>query len=346
MRNILILLIILVFSLPVFAAPKGNTTYFGDSANVVLHIDLQRLQQGQTPKSLLGMLMMNPKAKEKINKFNTQFGLDPFKDIESLTAQVTLKAPQTDPLMLLHIKGKFNQAQFLKGLGEEGNVFAKETLNGKDLYVSAASKSALTFVQDGVLMGSPEELRTAVKGGSKYAGALYDQQAKLAQGGDLWFVAQFPEEMRQQMQLKNPAMMKAKALRGYLDFAQGLHISLISELMTATDASKAAEELTNSITQAKSTPQAAMFMSVMNKFSATAKGNELVIDVPLSQDEVNQIQAMVGMMLMALTANQGGAAAPAPKGAGFPSLKGPVVPATPVAPAAPASPVAPAVPTH
>jgi hypothetical protein len=287
---------------------------------------MQRLQKGETPKNLLGMVMMNPKTKEGLNKFKTQFGLDPFKDIQSLTGSVTLLARGTEPLILLHIQGTFNEATFLKGLTQEGNDFKTETINGHTLHVSAANKSALSFIKGGVLMGSPDQLRAAVKG-TKFAGALVAQQAKLANGGDLWFVAQFPEAMRKEMQLNNPAMANANALRGFVDFAKGLHISLITELSNAEEATKAATQLNASINQAKGSPQAAMFINMINKFSANAKGNELVIDLPLNQDEVNQVQAIAGMLMMSLTANKGNA------GPSFPGLKAPVAPGAPMAPA-------------
>lgn len=324
MYRYLILLTLFLCSSVGFAAPTGNTQFFGGDANVVFHLDVQRLQNGQTPKSLLGMVMMNPKAKEGITKFKSQFGLDPFKDIQSLTGQVTLRERGTDPLVLLHIQGKFDQVQFLKGLTEEGNSFKAETVNGYTLQISEANKSALTFIQGGILMGSPEQLRQAVKG-AKFTGALVKQQKKLINGGDLWFVAQFPEKMRKEMQLKNPAMTDASALRGFVDFAKGLHINLITELSDASSASKAATDLNASVTQAKSSPQAAMFMNMMNKFEAKAKSNELIINLPLNQDEVNQIQAIVGMMMMSLTANQAAAGGPAPS---FPGLKAPVAPSS------------------
>ena len=340
MKKLMILLFTLLWSTLAFAAPQGNTQFFGGNGNVVFHFDMQRFQKGQTPKNLLGMLMMNPKAKEGLNKFKTQFGLDPFKDVQTLTGLVTLKARGEQPLMLLHIVGTFNQEQFLKGLTAEGNQFVTETVNGKTLHVSAANKSALSFVPNGVLMGSPEEIRTAIKGANKFGGILAAQQAKLSNGGDLWFAAQFPEALRKDMQLRNPAMANANALRGFLDFASGLHLSLITELGTAEEASKAAQMLIATVDQAKQSPQAAMFMNMVNKFSAQAKGNELVIDLPLNQEEVNQIQAIIGMMMMSLTANQATAAGQG--GPSFPGLKAPVAPsAKPVAPVAPA-PVAPA----
>jgi hypothetical protein len=328
MKKIIPLLILLLWSSLSFAAPKGNTQYFGNNSNVVFHLDMQRLQKGETPKNLLGMLMMNPKTKEGLNKFKTQFGLDPFKDIQSLTGSVTLMARGTEPLILLHIQGTFNEATFLKGLTQEGNDFKTETINGHTLHVSTANKSALSFIKGGVLMGSPDQLRAAVKG-TTFAGGLVAQQAKLTNGGDLWFVAQFPEAMRKEMQLKNPAMANASALRGFIDFEKGLHVSLITELDNAEEATKAATQLNASINQAKGSPQAAMFINMINKFSANAKGNELVIDLPLNQDEVNQVQAIAGMLMMSLTANQGNAGGRAPS---FPGLKGPVSPGAPMAP--------------
>jgi hypothetical protein len=53
-----------------------------------------------------------------------------------------------------------------------------------------------------------------------------------------------------------------------------------------------------------------MFAGMINKITVKAEGNDLVVDVPLNQQDVNQIKMMVGMMLMSLQGGGGPAGAP------------------------------------
>ena len=326
------------------AAPTGNTQFFSDDGSLLLHIDWQRLQQGQTPKTLLNMVMMSPRGKEGLANFKTKYGLDPFKDITSASLFMKFIKKGEDPEVLLHLKAKLDPAKFVAGLRADGNDFKEEKVAGRTLMVSEATKSALTFVEGGVLMGSPSRIRSAVQK-SGYGGVLAAQQAKLAKGGDIWFVAQLPEAMRQEMKLSNPDIAESKSMRGFIDFSAGLHFGLITEFVSPEVAAGATAKLKAIVEQAKQNPQAAMFMTMINKLAATASGAEMTVDLPLNQDEVNQLQAIAQMLMMSLTMRQpggapAGGAAPAAPAPAFPQLQRPTAPAAP-APVAPA-PVAPA----
>ena len=283
--------------------------------------------------------MANSSFKQKLVRFKSQFGVDPFKDLKSLTTNIKIAQPGKEPEILMHIVGTFNQQKFLQGLTQEGNVFEQETIQGKVAHISAANKSALSFVSDGVIMGTPALIRSALKG-VQFGGALAEQQAKLIHGGDLWFVAHIPEEIRAQLKLSNPTVADSKATRGYLDFAQGLHVMMTTEFASTGGAAQAATILGQVIAQAKQSPQAAMFMNMVNKFSVKTQGSSLMIDLPLSQEDVDQIQAIVSMLLMSLSMKQAEQSKPtiAPQRPSFPQLNQPIAPT--VAPSAP-PPVAP-----
>lgn len=326
-----------------FAAPNAHTEHFPDDGHILLHIDLQRLQTGQTPKQLLGLMMANPETKQKITLFQQNFGIDPFKDLKSLTMQIKVLEAKQEPLILVHVVGTFDQARLLKGLTAQGNAFTQETINGHVAHINAQNKSAITFVKDGVLMGTPERLRFALKG-AQFGGILKEQQALLKQGGDLWFAAHLPERVRADIKRQNPVVADSKSMRGYLDFAQGLKIMIATEFVSPEVAAATEAQLKMMIDQAKQAPQAAMFMNMVNKVSISAEGPELTLDIPLTQDDVNQIQAIVSMMLMSLSMQQQQQQQQPPAGSSapkFPKLNAPVSPSVPAPAPAPVPAVSP-----
>ena len=345
MKQIIILICVSLWSIIGYAAPSANTQYFSNDGNVLIHIDLQRLQKGKTPQKLLGLMMTNPSFKQKLNRFKSQFGVDPFKDLRSLTMNIKLTETGRDPEILMHIQGTFNQEQFIKGLVQEGNVFERETIKDHVAHISAANKSALSFVSDGVIMGTPTRLRSALQGVS-FGGHLAEQQAKMSDGGDLWFTAYVPDELRAGM---NPAISDSRGIRGYLDFARGLHLMMITEFTSTETAAHVVARLNQAVAQAKQSPQAAMFMSMINKLSIKAEGTVTTIDLPLSQEDMDQIQAILSMVLMSLSMNQPEQATQ--KKPSFPRLDQPTAKpsvvsptspaAQPVKPSAPSAPIAP-----
>ena len=340
------------------AAPRAHTNHFSDDGHVLLHIDLQRLQKGQTPKHLLGLMMSNPQTRQNINAFKQHFGVDPFKDVDSLTVEVKILESGKEPQILMHVVGRFDQPQLLKGLTQQGNTFTQETINGHLVHISAGNNSALTFLKDGVILGTTDRLKANLKGVT-FGGELKNQQGKLLEGGDIWFAAHLPERIRAEIKASNSMAADSSAMRGFLDFAQGLNMSMTTEFVSPAVSKSVETRLKLMLEQAKLSPQAAMFMNMVNKVKITTQGPELTVSVPLSQDDMNQIQAIVSMMLMSLSMQQPKPATldkrSAPR---FPQLNAPVAPgsqpaqgaspkpagqrATPVPTPAPASAPAPA----
>ena len=329
MKRLLIFLSLLLWALVGHAAPQANTHYFSDDGHILLHIDFQRLQKGKTPQKVMGMMMGNLNFKQNLNQFKVQFGIDPFKDIDSLTMNIKVTRTGQDPIILMHVVGTFNQKQLLAGLTQQGNIFEQETIQGKVAHISAANKSALSFVSNGVIMGNPEQVRKSLAG-VKFGGALAEQQAQLSEGGDLWFAAYLPEAIRAEAKQRNPLIADSKVMRGYLDFAEGLHVMMTTEFISAEVATQVAAKLGQVVTRAKQSPQAAMFMNMINKLSVQTQGDALTLDLPLSQEDVDQIQAIVSMLLMSLSMNQADQPQPgvAPQAPRFPRLTQPTAPTT------------------
>ena len=110
------------------------------------------------------------------------------------------------------------------------------------------------------------------------------------------------EEMRKDLGQKNPMMAQFVKVIGSLDFKP---VSTnIRAIESAAGPAQIAQMAQAQLAASTQSPQAAMFAGMIKKISVTAQGNDLVLDVPLNQQDVNQIKMMVGMMLMSL---QGGA---------------------------------------
>jgi hypothetical protein len=50
----------------------------------------------------------------------------------------------------------------------------------------------------------------------------------------------------------------------------------------------------------KTNPQAMMFMGILNKLKVSAQKTDLSIDLPLNQQDVNQLKMIAGMIMMGM----------------------------------------------
>jgi hypothetical protein len=335
MKKLLFLAILLVIPALSMAAPTANTQYFQDDGSIIVHLDLQRLQQGQTPKKLLGMMMTNPSIKARLNDFKERFGVDPFKDISSASFLVKMTQRGVEPEVLMHVQGQFDQAKVVAGLNASGSALKAEQVGTQTLHVSEANNSAIAFVSGALLMGTPDRLRKALQG-VKFGGELAAQQAKLTSDSvDLWFAVALPEAMRQDMKASNPAMADSKTMRGTLDFSEGLILHLVTEFVAADVATRTAEQVKAAVAQVGQTPQGAMFGSMLTKLTVTTNKEEMTLHLPLSQAEMDQIQAVAQMLMMSMAMQQPAPAQPSPTPAApsFPKLAAPAAPAAQPAPA-------------
>ena len=111
---------------------------------------------------------------------------------------------------------------------------------------------------------------------------------------------------------------------GYLDFMPGLHVNFKAMSNTPAPAAMISQMINAQVKTAAQNPQAAMFAGMINKLKVEAKGNNLTIDLPLNQTDVNQIKMMAGMLMMGL---QGAGKPKSP--AKFPAPASPALPGIP-----------------
>ena len=327
-------------STPVFAAPQG-LNYLNGDADILVHFDFQRLQKSQTFKDIMAMAMSNPKAKSGFDDIKTKVGVDVLKDIDSVTVQV--KAPSQSknrPTVLGYLQGRLNSKSILAAMKTSGAKVEEVKASWGVIYKNPAEPMGFAFVSGGMVFGDPDLIKAHKKGAFK--GPLAASSSKFKDDAqDLWVVVNVSKEMSQDMATKNPMMAQFGQVVGSLDFKPGLHLNVRATSKDAQGPSMLAQMGQAQLAAAGQSPQAAMFGAMMKKISIKAEANDLVLDVPLNQQDVNQIKMMVGMMLMSF---QNAGKPPAGVTAAAPVHPQTIAPAMPVAPAVPAVPAAPVAP--
>ena len=327
----LILSLALLLSLaasPALAAPQG-LSYLNGDADVLLHFDLQRLQKSQTFKDIMAMAMSNPKAKSGLDEVKANVGVDILKDIDSVTIQV--KAPpkgQNRATVLGYIQGRFTPKTILAAM-KASNAQVKEIKAPWGvIYANPSDPMGFTFLKGGVLFGDPDLIKAHKQGAFK--GQLAASAGKFSDDAqDFWAVLKMNKEMTAEAAAKNPMLAQFEQVVGSLDFKPGLHLNVRATSKNPAGPKMLAQMGQQQLAAAGQSPQAAMFGAMMKKITIKAEAQDLVLDIPLNQQDVNQIKMMVGMMLMSF--QQKATSAP------------PVTP-MPGAPKAPQAPQAPKVP--
>ena len=333
---------------PALANPfnEYSARYSIPAGQVLVHVDVERLTQSQTFKDLYGMATGNPQAKGKLEEFKQRFGVDLLTDVKGVTVALNAPSKGAPPETSVYVAGNFKPEQIKAGFKKEGADFNTEQVMGHDLLIAKNDSSAFAFVKGGVLAANSQKspggevkgdaVLKAVLNGAGLGGALKTASAKFTAGKDLWASFQPSAEMLNDMRAQNPMMASFSAWDISLDLSKGLHLHV--EGQGTPESAKQISDLANAqLAQAKSSPQAAMLGGIINKASVSAKASTLVVDIPLSNQEVKQLQMMAMMLMMSMQQGHG-APQPAPKRSPFPNLQAPATPTAPAAPVAPATP--------
>ena len=309
-----------------FTLPEGQ---------LVAHIDMERMRSSQTFKDLAAMITGNPAAQKDLEELKARFGVDPINGIGSITLSVNAAAKGAPPEVAAYVTGAFPQAQILEALKKESKDFDAVKEGEHTMYVAQNDSSTITFVKGGMLAtGSDGAVKGDAVARKVLAGAGVTGAVKVTTGSfdgskDVWATFQPSAAMVADMQAQNPMMGAFTAWTVSMDFTPGLHVHIEGK-GTEAAASQIAAMASMQLQQMQASPQAAMLGGMMSKLSVTSKGELLVVDMPLNQQDVNQLKMMAMMMMMSL---QQPKAQPS-----FPGLQAPVAPS--VAPKAPAAPPA------
>lgn len=342
--------------MPVFATPFSTESarYAIPNGQILIHIDIERMAQSQTFKDLYGMLAGNPQAKTQIEDFKNRFGVDPLVDLKAMTVALNAPSKNAPPETSIYVEGNFKPEQIKAEFKKEGAVYDTQTVNGHELLVAQNDSSAVSFLPKGILAANSQRspsgdvkgsnILTTVLNGKGLEGTLKEASALFGDGKDVWASFRPSAEMLADMKTQNPMIASFTKWDLSLDLAQGLHLHV--EGTGSPEGTKLISDLANAqIAKAKSSPQAAMLGGLINKASITANGPTLVVDLPLSDQDVKQLQMMAMMLMMSMQQGHGAPGAPGapgpqvtPKRSPFPNLQAPAAPAAPVAPVAPAAP--------
>jgi hypothetical protein len=333
MKKLILSLALLVglASTSALAAPQG-LSYLNGDADILVHFDFQRLQKSQTFKDIMAMAMSNPRAKSGLDEIKTNVGVDVLKDVDSVTVQV--KAPPKGKgraTVLGYVQGRFAPKTILAAMKTSEAKIEEVKAPWGVIYQNPSEPMGFAFVSGGMIFGDPELIKAHKKGAFK--GNLAATSQKFGDNAqDIWAVVKMNKDMSAELASKNPMLAQFAQIVGSLDFKPGLHLNVRATSKDPSGPKMLAQMGQGQLAAMSKSPQAAMFGAMMKKISIKAEANDLVLDIPLNQQDVNQIKMMVGMMLMSFQQ----------KAASAPGIAPGMPPATRMPPKAPAVKLAPA----
>lgn len=268
-----------------------------DSEAVIVINVRQMLDSGLIKKYALEQMQAAIKGNAEAKKMMEATGLDPLKDIDSITMSVLANAG--DPKVLAFVRGKFDLDKLQSALAE----FAKakpddlsiETKGGQKVYVGKgkgsdkagyftfANKNTLVFAQssDAVLAGA--------KGtdAGKPAEAMVTALGKIGGKESLYLAAIITDELRKHM-AANPKMKelapKLQALTGTFDLTDDFKLNLTVH----TSDAKAADQVKIMVSQ---------FMPVLGLMAASNEKAGPIIGELLKKIEVKKDKTAVSVVL-------------------------------------------------
>ena len=341
MKKALLALLALSLPLTAQAAPFSNDAarYALPEAQMVGHIDFERLRESKTFKDLYAMLSANPNAQRGLADLEARFGIKILSDLSGITFSINAPKAGAGTETFVFASGRFDEAKVMAGMKGRGADYSESAEGAQRLYVAQNDKTALAFLSGGLLAANSQVSPTAsVEGeasmrkvlkGAGLGGAIKGLSAQFSAGKDIWFALSPNAEMLSDLKAQDPQMAAFTAWTLSVDLSAGLHIHA-EGVGTAEAASGVAAKLTAQVQGAMASPQAAMLGGIITKFSVKAEGDKLVLDLPLSQQDVEQLK-MLGMMAMAAMQS---AARPEPQPS-FPAIQQPTKPSAPAPAPAP-----------
>lgn len=284
MRLVKLAALAAVLSVPVAAQAGGaEMSLVPQGSAMVVHVDMARLRNSSFYKTIISSFLNSPAFKGQIDMAKKQAGFDPVNDLNSMTLVMPKNMKGGEPLVMLD--GKVDAKAIGAKVGKGAQV------------ISAKNR---------VVIGKPATVKAAQAGGG--AAALQGLLSKTNQKADIWFVANLPPEMQQQMARGNPMAKDISAVRGSVDFAKGINLKMA---MKTPNAKKMEAEASKALAQALKEPMLTQMglAPILQKLNVKAAGSDLSIALDLNDAEVGKLQAMVQMMMMM------GGAKGAPKGA-------------------------------
>lgn len=310
--------LLFLLAAPAQAADVGDLKLLPGDGDIVLQVDVRALMGTPLVTDLLKQAKMNPQTQQAFDKIKTEYGIDPEKDIERMTILFPAKSQSGQALMVVNTKGSYDQ--MVAAAKKEGDNLQEASHAGVKYHRSEGV--AMARMGGRILVGDEALLKKALdtKGkvgltGNKKMMGLVDRASKA--GGQIWFAAVLPDEVKAKMAADNPEMKDISTIQGSLDLTQGLKLRLDIGANAGT-AAKMTQAINTQLEQAKKEQannpmMAAMgFAAVINGIKAAAVGDEVKVALDLTPAQVDQLKAMAMMMVGLAGAQQGAAPAQMP----------------------------------
>jgi hypothetical protein len=165
--------------------------------------------------------------------------------------------------------------------------------------VSSSDNIGIEVINNHIFFGQVERVKSLKKG--SFSGKMSSVATSLKSGSqDLWVGVMMNDDMIKAAGRKDPRLGAFKQVVVSIDFAPGFHLNVDAVSKDPAVASMIAQQAQAQIKQASNAPQMQMFASLINKVSIKAEGPRLVLDVPLDQQNVTQLNMIASMAMMGL----------------------------------------------
>lgn len=316
--------LLFLFTAHAQAADLGDLKLLPADGDIVVQVDVKALVGTALVTDLLKQAKMNPQTAKSFDEMKSQFGVDPEKDIERVTILFPAKSTTGQALMVVNTTTKYETV--LAGLQAEQKKLGKKGMTEKKhagTTYHVADGVGVARVGQRMVMGDEALLLKALDGkgksglsASKALTSLANTAAKT--GGQIWFAAVLPDEVKAKMATQNPEMKDIQTVQGGLDLTDGLKLRV--NMGTAKGAAGAmVTQINQQLDQARKeqagNPMAGAMglAAIVNGIKAEAAGDEVRVALDLTQAQVDQLKAMAMMMIgMAAAQQQAAPAAPPP----------------------------------
>jgi hypothetical protein len=230
-----------------------------------------------------------------LERFKTDIGIDILNDVQSITVEIKPPAGRGgSPEMILgHIVGKFDAATLLSKF--EKDMPVKRMTVGSRVLLVGSDNIGVEVINNHIFFGQVERLKSLKK--DSFSGKMSSVVASLKSGGqDLW--VGIMGDMMKVIGRTDPRLNVFKQVIASIDFAPGFHLNVDAVSKDPAIASMIAQQVQAQIKQVSGAPQMQMFASLINKISIKAEGPRLILDIPLDQQNVTQLNMIASMVMM------------------------------------------------
>ena len=297
------------------AAVKGRLALFPIAARVVVSVEVARLRDSPAAAKLSTLVSESQADKDTLASFQRRTGLDPVKQISSLTIAFPEEARAGGEFGVVLRGDLFDETKLV--------AYARDELqkSGDDLVATKRGRFTLwSSRRDPAVSGFFIDKQTFVLGGGSWGQRMADL-ADTARPGDsaatnldlvhlveraaashaIWGAALVPEETRRTL-AADPQLGEAASistLYGGIDLGKGLEAELKADVATAAGAKSLASKVTESLRDAKRNPQVLMLGlgPYLDGLSAGSADRTFELHVTLSDTAVDDLVGRIVAML-------------------------------------------------